>query len=101
MTDTGTASPKPRKRGLRHIFVGGDGLRAGWSLLLFCLILAVLTIGAVAAGTVLNGKPPHAPTGAPQGVISSIKGEALAAAVLLLTSWLMSRIERQIGRAHV
>ena len=83
MTDADTA--QPRDRGLRRIFIGNDGLRAGWSLLLFCLILTVLTIGAVAAATFINGKPPHPPSGAPQGVIPSIKGEALTFAVLLVT----------------
>ncbi|MES2019791.1 MAG: CPBP family intramembrane glutamic endopeptidase [Pseudomonadota bacterium] len=93
MTDTATI--QPRSRGLRHIFIGSDGLRAGWSLLLFCLILTVLTIGAVVAGTFINGKLPHAPAGSEQGVIPSIKGEALTFVVLLVTSWLMSLIERR------
>lgn len=93
MTDT--ESTQPRNRGLRHIFIGSDGLRAGWSLLLFCVILTVLSITAVAAATFINGRPPHAPAGTPQGVIPSIKGEALSFVVLLATSLLMSWIERR------
>ena len=33
--------------GLRHIFIGRDGLRAGWSLLIFIAIMAPLGLQEV------------------------------------------------------
>ena len=49
--DTITAEPPPQKHDLHWIFYGADGLRAGWSVLLFALLVFVL---AWAAKTVLS-----------------------------------------------
>jgi len=32
------ATPQPAKRGVHWVFVGSDGLRAGWGVLLFVLL---------------------------------------------------------------
>ena len=32
------ATPQPPKRGVHWIFIGADGLRAGWGVLLFVLL---------------------------------------------------------------
>lgn len=48
MADTPPADPAPPRvpyRGLRWIFIGGQGLRAGWSVLVFFLIFVPLNIG--------------------------------------------------------
>jgi uncharacterized protein len=79
---------------LRRIFVGADGLRAGWSLLLFILIVAALLqgVGFITARTHLL------PKGAPVGDISPRIGflaEAFPFLIVLVATWIMSKIEKR------
>ncbi len=75
---------------LRWVFIGQNGLRALWSILIFVAILAAMgaVIGAIAhhyhfkRGTVLS---------APLLIVF----EAITAGVVLAASWIMARIERR------
>ena len=54
----GEAPGEPqRSSALRHVFIGRDGLRAGWSLLIFIAILAPLLVGANVLGHRLHLLP--------------------------------------------
>ena len=48
------AIQKPPKHGLRWIFVGANGLRAGWGVLLFIVLYVVFLL---IMGRVLRGGP--------------------------------------------
>src|SRR5271168_4356385 len=81
------------------IFYGPDGLRAGWRLLIFALILGSIVgvlslIGHYAA--ILNGPPPANPSQdatLTPGIIAL--GEIPLFGLILFVSWIMGRIERR------
>lgn len=102
---TGPIQPSSHpSSGLKSIFVGRNGLRAGWRLLIFTAGLIVAFLGfsqlfklwlAFAKHTVAAGRAPVELLSLPvqQGVF-----DLLAFGVVLLLSWLMSRIEgRSVG----
>jgi uncharacterized protein len=87
------AATKPST--VRRIFIGTDGLRAGWSLIIFiALIVAVLK--GVSAITNLVHLVPEKPT--PGSEITPVFGffaESIPLLVTLLVTWIMSKIERR------
>jgi len=122
-------SPQPNARRRRSTtFYGPFGLRAGWSLLLYFLILAaiigsIFAIGhgihvhrehAAAAAAAKAGKPAPPPEpsplkhqdGQPEQMGTMIFAEASVFGLFLFVSWLMSRIEHRklssygLGGAH-
>jgi hypothetical protein len=88
-------SPEPSA--LRKIFIGRDGIRAGWSLLIF---IAMMVAFALAARFILHKIHPGPDTaqgmqdemGKPRVLLLS---EAIQFLLVLLASWVMSRIERR------
>lgn len=92
MTDGEVAAP--RAHGVKWVFRGSDGLRAGWSLLLFFAIMTVLAISAGALIAVLPHSPPPAST-APGDAWRTFGNDALGFGVFVIGSWIMSRIERR------
>lgn len=84
-------APKPT---VRRLFLGDDGLRAGWSVLLFLVIIsilaALLTIGVLHFHPPVKAKPSQPSEGTFSNLLA---GEGSGLIVLLLASWLMSRIE--------
>jgi len=90
--------PPPKPPRLRKIFIGQDGLRAGWSLLIFLAMLAAGIVGAKVIGDKLH--PPTPKTANPPAVMvltpRMFMGDAVTFfAVLLLVTWIMSKIERR------
>jgi membrane protease YdiL (CAAX protease family) len=92
-------------RGLRSIFVGTRGLRAGWGVTLFLLITVLITlvlIVVVAAAIAIGGLTRHLPAGGHvEGSLQSPSASTLALVEALLLSsllgatWIMSVIERR------
>lgn len=90
--------PIPQPSVLRKIFIGKDGLRAGWSLLIFAAILAAIAFCTNFIGHRLY---PAAPKTA-QAVSDAMAtprflfiGESIQFLLVLLVTWIMSRIERR------
>jgi len=76
------------------IVIGRDGLRAGWSLLIFVALLAVFLTGVGAIVKALH----LAPVGAGGGDVTAgptILTEAIPFLLTLLAAWIMSKIEKR------
>jgi len=98
-------APAKRPPVLRFIFMGPNGLRPGWGLLLFVLIF--LSLGAALNFTLhkLHPRPVKtaaqikAAAAAPATPTSMLVGEGSGFALVALTSWIMSFVERRpVGR---
>ena len=79
---------------VRTIFFGKDGLRAGWSLIIFIALMATLLKGVSAIGKFFHAFP----QGAPTGEITPSFGlfaEAIPFLAVLFASWIMSKIEKR------
>jgi membrane protease YdiL (CAAX protease family) len=89
--------PPPPPSALRQIFIGKDGLRAGWSLLIFIALFAAMMLCANAIGRKLH--PPTPRTAKTTGEISATPhlfiGEAIVFLATFLVTWIMSKIERR------
>jgi uncharacterized protein len=89
-------APSASSRPLNTIFFNDRGLRAGWRLLIYCGMIAVLIavgnfLGKRLAGAAQNGpKPPEFITWIFQAV-----GELIFFLLLLLLAWIMSKLERR------
>ena len=88
-------APKPQPSRLRWVFVGREGLRAGWSALIFVLILGI-ALFAIQRIHLLSQ-----PTNAAADISLSFGfvSEALSAFAVLLATWIMAKIERR-GRSY-
>jgi hypothetical protein len=89
MDDAASVQPKARS-GIAYVFFGDDGLRAGWSLLLFVLLVAA----AFVALYFVHHPSKHAAANAaaPKGTII---GEGITFAVIAIAALIMSLIERR------
>lgn len=90
--------PPAQPSALRRIFIGKDGIRAGWSLLIFIAIFAAL---AFCANFIVHKLLPSAPTTA-QGAADAmaapgflLTGESIQFLLILVVTWIMSKIERR------
>lgn len=91
---SGAAPPlppaNPPESGLRRIFFGPNGLRAGWRLLIFAAILTVFFVTLHFVGKISShGRPPQRAFTATGIAI----GEGVVFVVFVLASWIMTRIE--------
>jgi uncharacterized protein len=80
------------EHGPRWAFFGNDGLRAGWSALLFvAIVIGVARILTLAVRTFfhVHRPDPNAPTSPLRALIS----EAVSLLIVLTATWIMSRIE--------
>jgi hypothetical protein len=83
--------PEPAYRGLRWVFMGPQGLRAGWSVAIFVALIAFL--GSVASA-IARAIHPHSHS-QEMSPGSGLVGEAMSVALLILATWIMARIERR------
>ncbi len=93
-----TQDSRPQPSRLRKVFIGSEGLRAGWSALIFILIFgAFMALAAVITKLFLGSQ------NAKQMQEISLKfaylTEGLTAAGVLLATWVMAKIERR-GRHY-
>lgn len=88
--------PPPQPSALHKIFIGKDGLRAGWSLLIFVAIMAALIVAVNVIGHKLF--PPN-PRAAKDASVITIKAgfiqEFIPFVLVVLVTWIMSKIERR------
>lgn len=88
--------PSPQPSALRKIFIGKDGLRAGWSLLIFIALMVAL---GFTANRIAHKIYPSAPKSTTPGMEVPpsflVIGEALPFFLVLLVTWIMSKIERR------
>ena len=81
----------PKARTLGRVFIGSRGLRAGWGCLLFLTLLALFSY---AINRLLHSlHAPQAAPGVPVPPRMLIVGELGSAAMVLLVSWIVTRIE--------
>jgi uncharacterized protein len=80
---------------IRWVFFGSDGLRAGWSILVFIALMFGFFKGVTALNNLVhlfpNGGPPK--TGIPLSFL--VAAESVPIIGTLLVTWIMSRIERR------
>jgi uncharacterized protein len=89
-----TEAPPPI---LRKIFIGKDGLRAGWSLLVFVVLFAAAVFVAHFITLKIHHPPPHTSEISEDSAKSTIINEGVVFVVVLLVTWIMSKIE---GRSN-
>jgi uncharacterized protein len=82
---------------LHRIFIGPDGLRAGWGILTFVILFFLLVRAAVFLSHLIHLLPTHTPgvVRPDPGPLFTIISEAIPFLVVALVSWIMSRIERR------
>ena len=88
-----TPLPSPERS---RIFFGADGLRAGWSLLIFIGLLGLLIATARFVTLHVHHAPPHTTSGLrEQAPLSAFINEAAPLLCVGLASWIVARIERR------
>jgi membrane protease YdiL (CAAX protease family) len=81
-----------------NLFFGDEGLRAGWSLLLYIALLAAFFFTAqLIAGHIHHAHPPAQKSALPheQSPSALLIGESIPFLLVAFASWIMSRIERR------
>jgi len=80
---------------LRKLFIGTDGLRAGWSLLIFIALMAALLKGVSAIANFLHLLPQKGATITDLTPGFTFFGNSLPFLATLLVTWIMSKIEKR------
>ena len=83
---------------LRTVFIGVDGLRAGWSLLIFFALMAAISSGMSAVLRYTAYQPP--PQDAPWSVGRIFLTQVPAIFMTGLATWIMSKIEKRPIRVY-
>ena len=93
--DNEAALKQSRPQNVHAIFFGDDGLRAGWSLLLFIALAAVLGKAVSAVRHALHGGAAHHAHPQFMSVSSTLLGEYGAFALFAFAAFVLSRVERR------
>jgi membrane protease YdiL (CAAX protease family) len=88
----GTRAPSPFSSSLQRVFLGPNGIRAGWRLLLFLVMAAVFF---VILATALRSLGRRAGLGGAFGPATLLLGEGIPFLAALLSAALMARIENR------
>lgn len=90
-------TPPSQPSTLRKIFIGKDGLRAGWSLLIFIAIFAAIIFCVNIVAHKIHPPAAKSPTNTPveMSAIHTLLNESIPFVVVLFVTWIMSRIERR------
>jgi uncharacterized protein len=86
--------PPPRPSTLRRVFIGQDGIRAGWSLLIFIALFAAIAFCANRIGHKVHPAKPPKP-GEELSPSFFYVGESVVLFITLVVTWIMSKIERR------
>ncbi|HLV87404.1 MAG TPA: type II CAAX endopeptidase family protein [Candidatus Sulfotelmatobacter sp.] len=84
---------------LRKVFIGQEGLRAGWSFLIFILLFGVVVSLGIFAFQRLHLFHPPTKTVPEISMSFGFINEGITVFAVLLATWIMSRIERR-GRSY-
>ncbi len=87
--------PGPQPSTLRKVFVGKDGLRAGWGLLIFILIFAALAFCANRISHKIHTAAASPNPSSEMSPVSTCIGEGIPFLMILFVTWIMSKIERR------
>lgn len=90
---SGETPPPIFSQAQQTIVYGADGLRAGWSLLIFVLLLALLLFVALAVGYKLYPSVSPPPPGNPVSTGFMLLSESVPFLLILTATWVMSKIE--------
>jgi membrane protease YdiL (CAAX protease family) len=94
-------STKPAAiRGWRRVFFGADGLRAGWSLILFYLAITVMRLAVKAVFRAIHQLDPDQLVHIRKYPIEVIVSDGIPFVVVMLATWLMARVERRSLAAY-
>jgi uncharacterized protein len=88
-------APSHRSKFARSIFIGADGLRAGWSLVIFMTFLGTLLAGMIAIANLLHLLPEKSPAGTEIDLRFGFLAECIPLLATLVVTWVMSKIERR------
>ena len=90
-------NPPVRELTLHKIFVGKEGLRAGWSLRIFLTLLAGALVCTNAVGHGLRAHAHKAAQDASEGMLAPYVfiGEGVMFLAVFLVTWIMSKIEER------
>jgi membrane protease YdiL (CAAX protease family) len=80
---------------LRRVFIGADGLSAGWSLLIFIALMAALLRGVNAIGHLMHLFPKKGAANTDATPTFMFFAESLPFLATLLVTWIMSKIEKR------
>ncbi|HWY55174.1 MAG TPA: CPBP family intramembrane glutamic endopeptidase [Terriglobales bacterium] len=85
-----------RPSALRQVFIGKDGLRAGWSLLVFVALFAAFLWGANIIGHKLHPPDPNrVKSSSEESPAHALINESVPLLATILVTWVMSKIERR------
>jgi membrane protease YdiL (CAAX protease family) len=85
----------PAKFTVRSIFIGADGLRAGWCLLIFIALMAAALAGVTLVAKRLLPASSVSPGRGELPPAFALVGESIPLLVTLLVTWIMSKIENR------
>jgi uncharacterized protein len=80
---------------LHKTFIGKDGIRAGWSLLIFIAMLAAIVVAAHFIVLKFHHPPANTAMVSEDSANSTIINESVLLFLVLLVTWIMSKIERR------
>lgn len=93
--ETTNPAPDGQPSMVHKIFVGKDGIRAGWSLLIFIALVAAFLFAARVIGQKIHPTSKTANAVTEMTVTDTLIDEAVPFLVVLLVTWIMSKIERR------
>jgi len=95
-------APSPQPSTLRKVFMGKDGLRAGWSLLIYVAILVAIGYCVTLIVHKLQPGPPPdmAKIAANVSPRFLLLNESVPFLMVLLVTWIMSKIEHRPNSAY-
>jgi membrane protease YdiL (CAAX protease family) len=99
-SSAGSPTQPPSSSASRRIFFGPDGLRAGWSLLLFFLIFAAIAFSLFHIARAIHHPPASPSKNSTISLTATFLSDGIPLAILLLVTWIMSRIERRPFSAY-